>query len=333
MADRLKTVFSHLKDGSGAVPQDVSSAAATMPALQQEFRYTVDGPKLSHEQRKFYEQNGFVVIKKLVPSDKLDRYRQRFEEICKREVKVQGLTIMRDVAIANSEFVPGEKAVTKIQNFQLDEELFGYCALPEVVEYVESFTGPDVVAMHTMLINKPPDSGKKTSRHPMHQDLYYFPFRPTDRIVCSWTAMQTINRDNGCLVVVPGSHITPGKLLHHGYPKWEGGVNKMYHGIQDWDPSSPRVHLHMEEGDTVFFHPLLIHGSGTNNTKGFRKSISCHYASGGCYYLDELEPEQKVIEEEITKLYQKKYGDLEMTMADGWKFKSRCVKGNDKLNE
>merc|ERR1711963_375549 len=287
----------------------------------------------TNEQRKFYEENGFVVIKKLVPSDKLDRYRKRFEEICKREVKVQGLTIMRDVAIANSEFVPGEKAVTKIQNFQLDDELFGFCALPEVVDYVESFTGPDVVAMHTMLINKPPDSGKKTSRHPMHQDLYYFPFRPAERIVCSWTAMQTINRDNGCLVVVPGSHIRPGKLLTHEYPKWEGGVNKMYHGIQDWDPNSPRVHLHMEEGDTVFFHPLLIHGSGTNNTKGFRKSISCHYASGECYYLDELEPEQKVIEEEITKLYQKKYGDITMTMADGWKFKSRCVKGNDKLNE
>ena len=31
------------------------------------------------------------------------------------------------------------------------------------------FSGPDIRAMHTMLINKPPDSGKKTSRHPMHQ--------------------------------------------------------------------------------------------------------------------------------------------------------------------
>lgn len=29
----------------------------------------------------------------------------------------------------------------------------------QVVEYVECFTGPDVMAMHTMLINKPPDSG------------------------------------------------------------------------------------------------------------------------------------------------------------------------------
>ena len=29
-----------------------------------------------------------------------------------------------------------------------------------MVDYVESFTGSDVVAMHTMLINKPPDAGE-----------------------------------------------------------------------------------------------------------------------------------------------------------------------------
>lgn len=51
----------------------------------------------------------------------------------------------------------------------------------------------------------------------------------------------------------------------------QGGVNKMYHGVRDYDPSHPRVHLEMEKGDTVFFHPLLIHGSGMNQTEGFRK--------------------------------------------------------------
>ena len=51
----------------------------------------------------------------------------------------------------------------------------------------------------------------------------------------------------------------------------QGGVNKMYHGIRDFDSQHPRVHLEMEKGDTVFFHPLLIHGSGMNQTQGFRK--------------------------------------------------------------
>lgn len=46
---------------------------------------------------------------------------------------------MRDVAIARSEFVPGEQAVTKLQEFQNDDVLFGYCELPEVLINKEYF--------------------------------------------------------------------------------------------------------------------------------------------------------------------------------------------------
>lgn len=53
--------------------------------------------------------------------ENLDRFRERFREICSREVKVSGLTIMRDVAITKSEFEPSERAVTKIQHFQVSE--------------------------------------------------------------------------------------------------------------------------------------------------------------------------------------------------------------------
>lgn len=65
-----------------------------------------------------------------------------------------------------------------------------------------------------VLINKPPDPGTLSSRHPLHQDLHYFPFRPADRIVCAWTAMQRVTRENGCLVVIPGTH--KGELLVSG---------------------------------------------------------------------------------------------------------------------
>lgn len=44
-----------------------------------------------------------------------------------------------------------------------------FVTLPAILDYVEAFTGPTIRAMHTMLINKPPDSGKLTSRHPLHQ--------------------------------------------------------------------------------------------------------------------------------------------------------------------
>lgn len=55
---------------------------------------------------------------------------------------------------------------------QFDPVLSQYFRLPEILHYVEAFTGPDIMSMHTMLINKPPDPGTKSSRHPMHQGTY-----------------------------------------------------------------------------------------------------------------------------------------------------------------
>ena len=46
----------------------------------------------------------------------------------------------------------------------------------------------------------------------------------------------------------------------------------------------------MQPGDTVFFHPLLLHGSGRNRTSGFRRAISAHYASAECRFLPGAKP-------------------------------------------
>lgn len=323
----MQTILAHFKaDGKVLLQSSKVSTGYVAPAAGYEFTVEAGGRRLTPEQRQFYEDNGFLVIKKLVNEKHLERYRDRFEKICKREVKVPGITIMRDIAIVESEFVPDQKAVTKIQTWHEDEVMWEYCVSPEIVDYLENFLGPNVVAMHTMLINKPPDPGKKSSRHPMHQDLYYFPFRPTNRIVCAWTAMEKVNRQNGCLVVLPGTH--KGRLLQHDYPEWEGGVNKMYHGVRDHDHDAERVHLDMEAGDTVFFHPLLIHGSGMNKTNGFRKAISCHYSTGDAHFVD-MEGVQKNIADEVLELASRRTGlsKDQIKYEDIWKFRGKLVKG------
>ncbi|XP_014463049.2 phytanoyl-CoA dioxygenase, peroxisomal isoform X1 [Alligator mississippiensis] len=323
-ASRLDTVLRHLRPGRpAALPTSAQIGAATTPVG---FHYTLDNDLLTPEQRHFYDENGYLLIKNLVSDEDIERFRNEFIKICKKEIQVPGLIAMRDVTIAKSEFVADEKAITKIQDFQEDAELFRYCTLPQILKYVECFTGPNIMAMHTMLINKPPDPGKMSSRHPMHQDLHYFPFRPADLIVAAWTAMERVDRSNGCLVVLPGTH--KGSLKQHDYPEWEGGVNKMYHGVRDYDANQPRVHLEMKKGDTVFFHPLLIHGSGANQTQGFRKAISCHFASADCHYIDVKGTSQENIEREVLEIARKKYGvTVPITLKDTWMIRGRLVKG------
>jgi len=50
-----------------------------------------------------------------------------------------------------------------------------------------------------------------------------------------------------------------------------------------------RVHVEMQPGDTLFFHPLLVHGSGRNRSNDFRRAVSVHYASVECRRPGEME--------------------------------------------
>lgn len=323
-SERMKIIFQHLH-GRGAVytPRPSETAAVVEQPYTDEFRYTLNNHLLSHSQRKFFEDNGYIVIPHLIEDDLLDECCQRFVDVCEGHLPRGYMTLMKEISLAKTT-ATGQHLYYKLQDIAWDDVMSKYILHSKMLDYVECFTGPNMKAMHTMFINKPPDSGKLTSIHPLHQDLHYFPFRPADRIVAAWTAVERVNEDNGCLVVIPGSH--KGKLLPHDYPKWDHTANKAFHQVEGFD-DHPMVSLAMEKGDTVFFHPILIHGSGVNRTKGFRKAISCHYAASECNYINVEGTTQENIAREIEQMALRKGIDCDFKAI--WKYKSRLVRGEE----
>ncbi|XP_022914030.1 phytanoyl-CoA dioxygenase, peroxisomal-like isoform X2 [Onthophagus taurus] len=291
------------------------------------FKYTASNRALTNEQRQFYEDNGFIIIRGLVSPADLDRYQQRFIDFCDGKVDKGGMTVMKDLSLLKEGKAKGEYLVNKIQEFLYDDVLFDYAKDPKIVEVVASIIGDNVTAVHSMLINKPPDAHEATSKHPLHQDLHYFPFRPADKICASWTAMERIDEKNGCLFAVPGSHKL--ELYAHVYP--DALTNKAYHGVIGFD-DKPKVMMIMEKGDTAFFHPILLHGSGPNLTKGFRKAISVHYASSDCHFIDVKGTTQQNIADEVEAIAKKRGISVDYRVI--WKMKSRLVAGQlGKFNE
>ncbi len=232
---------------------------------------------ISEEMLDSYWENGFVVARGLLDPKDLDRWTQRLTDIVEGRVeRAEGMLVMKDVMVAKGVVNPATQmeAIAKIQDYEKDPVLDSYTTHSQILDCVERFIGHDVQTIHTMLINKPPNVD---GRHPLHQDLLYFPFRPADRIVASWTALERVTKENGCLVVIPGTH--RGELLQHENPDWEH-LNGAYFGAAGVDDiREKRIHLEMEPGDTVFFHPILVHGSGRNRTQGFRRAISAHYTA------------------------------------------------------
>ena len=76
----------------------------------------------------------------------------------------------------------------------------------------------------------------------------------------------------------------------------------------------------------MFFHPILIHGSGPNLTEGFRKAISCHYAASECNYIDVTGTLQDAIKEEVQSVSIRKFGK-KIDFNEVWKIKSRVASG------
>ncbi|XP_037043166.1 probable phytanoyl-CoA dioxygenase [Bradysia coprophila] len=287
-----------------------------MSAIAKTLAYTRDNGRLTFDQRCFYEKNGYLVIRKLVPLDILEECSQRFEEIASGRIHKGEMTVMRDVS--------DRKVVNKIQDISHDDVLRKYVEYSPMLDIIEAVTGPNIMAVHSMLIAKPPDSGSNSSRHPPHQDLYYFPFRPVNKIIGAWTAIEPCDIVNGCLFISPGSHLVD-TLYPHEYPA--GANNKLYHGIQDLPNAMPWINLEMQPGDTVFLHPLVVHGSGVNRANRTRKAISCHYAAGDCNYINVRGTVQDAIAKEITEIACRRLSTDDVEYNDIWRLKSSLVRG------
>ena len=235
--------------------------------------------RLSGAQADAYWRDGFVCVRGLFAGDEIMPWLARTRALASGAVTpTTPMQLVRDVMTAKGVVTPPtpEHAVCKINFFENDPILMTYARHPRLLDCVESVLGDALLFVNSMLITKP---AGVDARHPLHQDLLYFGFRPGDAVVGTWTALEPVTRENGCLAVLPGSH--RGELLEHEVPDWEY-VNFGFLGASGVGAAAERVHVEMAPGDTLLFHSLLLHGSGTNRTAGFRRAISAHYARAGC---------------------------------------------------
>ncbi len=233
---------------------------------------------LTSNQRADYERDGFVLLPRLIPQSELARWSARFEDLVLGRVPApERLVVMKDVMVAKGEAEAPTPlhAINKILSFEEDPVLWEYAVSPPLLSAVRSLVGEALYSISSNVFNKPPGVD---GRHPLHQDLRYFALRPAEKIVAAWTAIDDCTRENGCLAVIPGSHRSD--LHRHGLPDWEH-VNFGFFAADGVDPEA-RVHIEMAPGDTLLFHPLLVHGSGRNRSDGFRRAIATHYASQDC---------------------------------------------------
>jgi len=228
--------------------------------------------RLTPEERSSWDENGYFVRLNVFTKEENDVLRQIADDIAvgKRPFpkgNIDQNALVRDEKVEAS----GIHAMHKIHHVS--------CYCPEFLDRVRDqrltdpivdLLGPDLLGLNNLYIWKAPKIGLG---FPWHQDKWYFNHQyRTEMTVGTWTAIDTADKDNGCLYVIPGSH-KYGILKHEDLEGSQQNEFKIARDANDEDG----VAVEVPPGAVVWFNNQLLHKSTDNHSLRFRRCNVAHY--------------------------------------------------------
>ena len=171
----------------------------------------------------------------------------------------------------------------------LHPEMFNLLRNPHLLDSLEQFLGPEIAvnSLHITRIKPPEKSLSESvqgspnggiSKTLWHQDLWAFQTDADDtKAITVWVPMVPADEENGCLLVVPYSHL-PGELATHCKPSER---RPGFKGIPDQIVSEQRVAVPCDVGDVLILDKLIQHSSIENTSNRLRWSFDLRYQPVG----------------------------------------------------
>ena len=213
---------------------------------------------LTTEQKQFYADNGYVVVRGLLTSEEAGMYRQEAHDLATR------LSAIRNI---NSTWGSANTVTDKptsllhCHDVQFQSAAFARLLVDErLTEVAADIIGPNVQLHHCKMFIKPPEKG---SPFPMHQDSPFFP-HVNHSMIAAIVHFDDAPLERGCVRVVPGSHKL-GMLPHNSEGAWHLSAEEY--------PVEDAVPVEAKSGDVLFFNYLTIHGSGVNVSSEARTTL------------------------------------------------------------
>ena len=137
------------------------------------------------------------------------------------------------------------------------------CLNKNILDAVESIIGKNILICGTTLFIKNPNEKGFVS---FHQDAKYIGLEPHNWVTV-WLAVTDANEYNGCMRMLPGSHNE--NLKTHEQKFDENNLLTRGQTITNvpLDKTEPII---LKAGQVSLHHPLIVHGSGLNQTNDRR---------------------------------------------------------------
>ena len=214
-------------------------SARTSTELSQYFNYR----PLTQDQRSFYEQQGYLVLPQILTEKGLELARQQCMKAWGNEKKTYSpdATWLKNALLQN---IHHQAQIVRDYYFN-----------GPLVDVAEQLIGPNIKSVTSQLTFK---MRGNTKAFPWHQDNGYGELDPYNA-VSTLTALDDANEDNGCLWLIPGSH------LQGQFDLKRTNDDIVQGNIIDLDIDDNRsVAMPVKAGDCLLFNCWMLHKSDGN---------------------------------------------------------------------
>lgn len=225
---------------------------------------------LTTEQQSSFAESGFLILPALLTSEQLSPYLALFDALVE-EAKGMASSSAHFSLAPDADGRPISGKLHKVQGVcEVDPRVLGLAKEPAILDLVEPLIGPNIDMFGSKFF--PMRTAGATSTG-WHQDNHYFGTN-SHRVVSCAIYLEETDRDNGCLMVLPGSHRT-GELVPH-----ESGQGGMAHGQWARVDESQAVDVICPPGTVVLFSANLLHGARPNLSGRSSYRTAWHYIPG-----------------------------------------------------
>jgi hypothetical protein len=140
-----------------------------------------------------------------------------------------------------------------------DPRLLDYLLSDEVLDLVEPLVGPDIALWTSHFISKDPLVGRVSDY---------------TSIVTVWLALSPSNRENGCMRVIPGTHLNGG--FSQNYVPTDMTVQTFHAEIAEV-PEDKAVYFELAPGESSLHDGRIVHGAAANTSSIRRTGYTMRY--------------------------------------------------------
>ena len=229
---------------------------------------------LTPQQVAQFQQNGFLNGGQTLNDNEVETLREELTRVLDNHETLERKPVM----LSN---LSGDANAPVWQIVNIWEASDPYRALvshPKIAEEIAQLTGAKELRIwHDQIQYKPAATGGVNM---WHQDAPLWPIIRPMTEVSAWVALDDVDETNGCMSMVPGSHLWGDHMSELAKLPSYDAMPQEYEGHKIEVKLCPA-----KKGEVHYHHALTWHGSHANTSGRPRRAIALHYMTGDTRYV------------------------------------------------